>query len=298
MIFLVGFPRSGTTYLQSLIATQDNIQSFPETHFFSTVTSGLLLPNLQVNKFELEEIEKRLKELMLFSYSKTICNYNTNLAITSKLHLRDLFLSTLRDYAQQNNQYLERKILLEKTPDHARNLDKIISCFPEAKIIAIIRSPLEAIHSFYTKLTKWRQPYPTLVEQWLETAESIEDFKQKNPQQIKIIRFEDLIKQPEIKVEEICQFIDVSFSASKLASYTKKAKEFMLPYEIWKQNNTNKNFTHPNSIIPLFKKLQMQFLLEDKMVKYGYKIHNKHTQRLYNTYRYLRNQLDSSSKIR
>ena len=34
-IFIVGFPRSGTTLLQTMVSTQKNILSFPETQFFN-----------------------------------------------------------------------------------------------------------------------------------------------------------------------------------------------------------------------------------------------------------------------
>ena len=36
-IFIVGYPRSGTTLLQSMLYTQKNIYSFPETHFFTKI---------------------------------------------------------------------------------------------------------------------------------------------------------------------------------------------------------------------------------------------------------------------
>ena len=36
-IFILGFPRSGTTLIQTLLITQDHYFSFPETHYFCTI---------------------------------------------------------------------------------------------------------------------------------------------------------------------------------------------------------------------------------------------------------------------
>ena len=51
-VFIVGNGRSGTTLLQSLLATQNGVYSFPETHFFSHVypllesdSGGFLAPD-------------------------------------------------------------------------------------------------------------------------------------------------------------------------------------------------------------------------------------------------------------
>ena len=39
-IFIVGCPRSGTTLLQCLIATQKGVVTFPETHFFEQAANN------------------------------------------------------------------------------------------------------------------------------------------------------------------------------------------------------------------------------------------------------------------
>jgi len=36
-VFLVGYPRSGSTLLQALLEMQGHLVTFPETHFFSTL---------------------------------------------------------------------------------------------------------------------------------------------------------------------------------------------------------------------------------------------------------------------
>lgn len=46
-IYIVGMPRSGTTLVQSLISTSDDVISFPETHIFNA-TNGLFRGNPRI----------------------------------------------------------------------------------------------------------------------------------------------------------------------------------------------------------------------------------------------------------
>jgi hypothetical protein len=41
-VFVVGYPRAGTTFLQSLLATQEGFMAFRETHFFSRIMPQVL----------------------------------------------------------------------------------------------------------------------------------------------------------------------------------------------------------------------------------------------------------------
>ena len=44
-IFVVGFPRSGTTLVQSILNETNQVCAFPETHFFSRLLSQRFLLN-------------------------------------------------------------------------------------------------------------------------------------------------------------------------------------------------------------------------------------------------------------
>ncbi len=59
-IFVVGYPRSGTTLLQALMATQGNLATFPETHFFSTVYAGNAASN---DSLDLEAANEILRSI-------------------------------------------------------------------------------------------------------------------------------------------------------------------------------------------------------------------------------------------
>jgi|SRR5579859_288688 len=61
-IFVVGYPRSGTTLVQSLIATQRGIVSFPEGHFFSEIIEVVqLTPNGFIPTTNMKPLFERIR---------------------------------------------------------------------------------------------------------------------------------------------------------------------------------------------------------------------------------------------
>ncbi|NBL01166.1 MAG: hypothetical protein EOM50_24880, partial [Erysipelotrichia bacterium] len=80
-VFVVGYPRSGTTLMQSLLATQDSTISLPETHFFTLVRNCLQVYNDCIGYESLEKAIDTIREKIRFSinaeeYIKTLCQQN------------------------------------------------------------------------------------------------------------------------------------------------------------------------------------------------------------------------------
>ena len=64
-VFIVGCPRSGTTLLQALLATQAGFYSFIETHFFNLIINDVKLDNNNIVQREcLNRIFVGLKKYM------------------------------------------------------------------------------------------------------------------------------------------------------------------------------------------------------------------------------------------
>ncbi|MCK4820792.1 sulfotransferase, partial [bacterium] len=55
------------------------------------------------------------------------------------------------------------KLLVEKTPSHLLELDRIRQTFPESKIVLIRRNPLDVIHSMLQKNFFWKDSPKTLI---------------------------------------------------------------------------------------------------------------------------------------
>jgi hypothetical protein len=269
LIFITGFPRSGTTFLQSLLCTQQRFISLPETHYFSLLTKGMA--NSQ--KFSIDhyhQLEKGLKEMMEMELSKESTSRLKNKIGKKELNRKNAFLSILGDYFQQKSIDTHGKTIIEKTPDHVRHMLDIKQLFPESKFICIARNPIHAINSFYEKLVAYRQPYTQLARQWQESYMKARAFKNQYPSSIEIIRYEDLVADKESVFSDLCGFLKITPDISLLENHTIEASKVILKKETWKSSNISHDIPITKDNIPVFEKLKIKWIVNREMKMLGY----------------------------
>ena len=119
-LFLFGCPRSGTTYLQSLLAAHPEIFSLPETKFFH-----YLFPENEPRRRMLGVASRRLKP-KLINFLKDEMNRPDLLKYLPKnivfiKQYTHRFVKIMNLLAEEKG----KSIWLEKTPEHIRNIDYI-----------------------------------------------------------------------------------------------------------------------------------------------------------------------------
>jgi len=267
--FIVGFPRSGTTYLQSLLSTQEKIISLPETHFFSLVSKGFYDVNQDLDQIDLTEIDRRLKKMMDFNLSSeclaTLENMNQN-----GIGKKNLFSSILSDYFEQKHVSIESKIVLEKTPDHIRHIVEIKGHLPNARFICMIRNPYKSINSFYERLTEYRQPYTQLARQWRESYNTVDHFIKEFSDSIILVKYEDLRESRNKVMDRIGGFLGLQVDLNKLENHRKETARLITSNEPWKQDNFNIPPTTLNMEIPFLERLKIWIILHREMKVHGY----------------------------
>lgn len=135
MVFLVGSPRSGTTWLQSLLASNPKVRSGVESYVFSWYLAPLV---------------KRWKKEM-----KALSDRDERLGLKSYFTERE-FVSLLLDYLKPMvGELKEGEIFLEKTPDHAFCMKEINYLLPKAKFIHIVRDGREVASSLLGVSKTW-----------------------------------------------------------------------------------------------------------------------------------------------
>lgn len=280
-IFIVGCPRSGTTLLQSLLATQDKVHSLIETHFFSVIIKKMELDDSQLIKTDfLNSVFESLKEYMDLEFSQTVqetlWTYSENGRLSLKYFFEIIVYSHLVQQVPQNQFGNIRWI--EKTPSHFQCLDLISELYPKAKFLCIIRNPVPVILSRRENIMVDNTLSVTkLARQWNKMIKKVETFKNKFPDKIMIILYEDLVSDLIKTMTSVVNFLRIKLDVKKFYNFGETSSDFILPWEKWKDEvktgkiqNTNSKWMHQAKILDFF----LVYLVTGKyMRKYKYKFY-------------------------
>ena len=230
-------PRSGTTLLQSLLAAHPEITSFPESHIFKDLVVhhkpgawiwgnvlGLVKPRgvARFNSF-LQAIDQEQLRSCLPKNAVFVRQYAL------------AFIEILDIVTEQQG----RSIWIEKTPQHLHCVDYIEKVIPEVKFIHIIRNGADVVASQYDAATKnpevWkgRQSIDNCVDLWIKDVQT--NLKHLHKSNHILVKYEQLVKDAQSVLEEICKFLEIPFTDIMLQQYTKTAEQLILKRELpWK----------------------------------------------------------------
>jgi len=279
-IFIVGSPRSGTTLLQSLLATQRNIYSFPETHFFSIIIRSIKEDqDGNIESSCLVHVFKEIGRMMGLEFSQPTVDTITAMAKAKKLTLKNLFEIVVFPYLYEQVKEYDLKNIrwIEKTPSHFHALHKISSLYPSAQFVCIIRNPIYVIHSRKKNIPQEQNvPVKILAHEWNKMLFLIDDFRRQNPKAIYLLRYEDLVENLEAEMSALCTYLNVEMISGLLEGYKDVSHKFVLPWETWKAavrsnaiSNTNASY---KSQIKRIDTLKIQHITQENMKKYEYDI--------------------------
>ncbi len=244
-VFVVGPPRCGSTLLQSILAAHSQIESLPETHYFEYV-----LPRLAV---ESRRPDSPFPAIGWRFVKEALGKAGFSLELTdlpgdsAELTCREAFMSILAHFAGSN-----ARIVVEKTPGHAKHIDEIRSFHPNAKFIGIVRHPVESVSSMRAMRPvrvddyrlKYINPLADLTRHWARHADGLlahagEDY-------LLIIRYEDLIEDPTNVVQKVCNYLNIDSEVNMLLSFGRAAERLVTEsVSPWKRQNLSSSL-HDN----------------------------------------------------
>jgi len=212
-IFIVGAPRSGTTMLAVLLDRHSRIAISPETQFFT-------------------EFAPQFMNQVHFLSREELVEYSLTHSRIKDLHLsRDVVLDIFNNYSKSLPNLLRaliechanikgKAIPGEKSPGHIQHVPEILSAFPNAKVICIIRDGRDVVRSLLN--VKWAEPnnprrFGLFCTQWNHFAKITKQYTQAfSKEQFFVAKYEKIIESPEESLQIICDFIGVEFEQTQL----------------------------------------------------------------------------------
>lgn len=230
-IFIVGAPRSGTTLLSSMLNAHSELAIPYESNFMVHCYNKYgLTPDLSKK----EDLEALIDEILS---GRVVARWDPavkkeDLDYSNCKDLPGLINEIYRCYAKKKG----KSIWGDKTPNYTRYIYVLNRIFPNAKYVHIIRDGRDVALSLIQK--PWGPSnFPTALGLWKEIVTLCQAQLAMLPtDQYLELRFEDLVKDPEHHLKQICSLLEVDFEEGMISSFSGEWEK--LP-EVVKKIHTN-----------------------------------------------------------
>lgn len=268
-IFIVGCPRSGTTLLQSFLASHSNIVSFPETHLYSkTISINPILQAFTLYRAKHLKIIKEILTELKVPINKDIREFGYTFGTKTWVQ----FLNQQLDYIGEHFRKADESHLLEKTPRHLHFINHIQSTAPHTLFIHIIRKGEDVVASMAeatgSNPDEWsgNRSIDTSIFWWNRSIRISEKFiGQPNNYHI---RYENLTEEPEKVLRFLFEKIGLPFEKHVLTEYHKTADSLIGDEEVWKRKNTDNNLNTSNKFQNLPEETRNH--IKNKLIPFDY----------------------------
>jgi len=268
-IFVVGYVRSGTTLVQSLLAAHSQVTSFTESQFFNKgfVHAGkrfllrrgindMVETFLSENKIDLDmdgskwnhgyNIPRILKipvELItelktpgknLTQPEKTVLSERVSKAASELINLLDSCAK-----------YRGFSVWVEKTPHNLFRIPLLEKAAPSAMFVHIVRRPENVLHSAYKASSQWHRSktWTECAIHWLLALKVSEAFIGR-PNHF-VLFYEHLVEDARSNIKKVIDWLGLEWEEEILVRYEESVKGLVKNKETWKKSNfqyiTNKN---------------------------------------------------------
>ena len=248
-IFIVGLPRTGTKLMRNVLCASPDTQCrlTPESWYLGDLfRSGLVKSIRGLGDMSKDNNVERLVELM---YSGTVRGTYWNLLGSKHMPVpRQTMLDMLKAsdrseraiyevimrapvVASDEPALADIAVLGDKMPGNLYHVPQLIEWFPNARIVHTFRDPRAILASEWRRLIDnrgegWvhRLPRPLyslaivfyVTVSWLYAVRLHRKYTQRYGDRYRLVRYEDLVGNPEATARELCDFLDFKFDETML----------------------------------------------------------------------------------
>jgi hypothetical protein len=109
----------------------------------------------------------------------------------------------------------ERTAWVEKTPGHEHRLDAILDAYPQACFVHVVRDP-RSVAAAIVRLDRATGQPTDLVDVGLAIRSSLEAAERNRGERYLVVRYEDLVADPESAMRRVADFAGIDWSDSLL----------------------------------------------------------------------------------
>lgn len=259
-LFVVGLPRSGTKLLRELLNNHSEI--------FIPSIEAYFVPHLikrygdkKLGEEEAKKVMDEIRNSLFFFYYDNTELLDLKRLVKEHTTVKDILGELWQQMAQiQLGEKVQ--ILGDKTPRNVFHLHTLMSAFPNAKFIHIVRDPRDNVLS---AKNKWNKKIFRAAYNWQKAISNIDGMVDKT--RFIEVKYEDLIKNTENVVKNLCQFIGISYQKGMERLKTNVENKG----EVVDENNYNK---FQDQLLAK-EIIYIEALTKEGLQKYGYLLTNQ-----------------------
>lgn len=241
MIFIVGTARSGTTLMRQILSRHPDVSITKETHYFDDLR--VKMAGREQQSLSPEEVKLTEDYFLALTHKGYEAEGDPEQGWMDRIELRTLAQhlgpgtdSYFEAFCQLCAQRKNKTRLGEKTPRHIFRISEILTRYPNAQVVCMVRNPGGVIASYrdFWK-SQWRADNPnvTFAEKrriknsynliiislmWKAAFNAaLAARKQFGDSRVYIQRFEDLIVEPESTLKALTAWLSLEYQPSMLA---------------------------------------------------------------------------------
>lgn len=221
VFFIVGRERSGTTLLQVLLDNHPNIVIPTESPFIRHLYRKYAHRARWSKNNVLEFFHDLLEEpyMQLWHVDKEKLEHDL-LSVTDPCFAslcKTVYFHSISARGKNNP-----LLIGDKNPQYSLFIPQLLKVFPSAKFLFIIRDPRDQVMSMM-KVNFEKKLVSSLAYRWKYFNRSIGKQREMYPQQFCLVKYEELVQQPELQLRNICDFLNVPFNVEMINSHSRAA---------------------------------------------------------------------------
>ncbi|MFK7933173.1 MAG: sulfotransferase [Saprospiraceae bacterium] len=271
-MFITGTGRNGSTLLSCILNNHSGVLILPENTLIPFLIKNFVLqPNHSWERritsilFEIKRNDKLQVDIEVFE--KNLKNLNP-----VQQNTNGVMGLIYEIYAERYGK--KRFFRGDKTPENNKFIQMIKHRLPNSKLVFLIRDPRDMIYSMLKLIPGYDTNFVNYcIMNWRSSLDKYEWLKNKYPDAVFLVKYEQLVQQPDFVICELINWLNLPLEASILESYNKNLNILNVQHATHHLNINNAINT--NSIgqgLELEKGVlnRIESQLLTKMRKYGY----------------------------
>jgi Sulfotransferase family len=223
-VFIVGCPRSGTSWVRSILSQHESVVGQrPESHFFPVLYGPLTAPGPRRRAQVLRAFDDRVERREAVggphrwvdrpTLERLLAETEAD-GLAGEAAARYVIDGIVKDFFARNAGDMGR-VVVEKTPGHLMYADRILEWWPDALIIEVVRDGRDVCASLSHKsdVTSWApSDRRAQIEFWVNAIRHGIELRSTPAAQGRWhrVRYEDLSDTPIREIRRMYQFTDLS----------------------------------------------------------------------------------------